>query len=302
MILDPATQAWLVQAAGVGMRSAVPIQSLWSGYGAIWRCQLHDGRSVILKRVTPPVSGSHSHQRKLRSYAVETHWYAAWAARCGRGCRVPAVLCLDPTPGAWRLLLEDLDAAGFSGQQPHDASSIYIDWLAHFHATFMGQLPEGLWPMGSYWHLQTRPDELAAQADGPLKDAAHAIDERLNAARFQTLIHGDAKVANFCLGAEGVAAVDFQYVGGGCGMKDLAYLVSRGDQPGDPNHLQRYFATLRTALGSWSVDALDDLEAEWRALYPLAWADYCRFLAGWAPHRGQDDLDRSMIAAALRAI
>ena len=34
-------------------------------------------------------------------------------------------------------------------------------------------------------------------------------------------------MANFCFGSEesGVAAVDFQYVGGGCGMKDLAYFV-----------------------------------------------------------------------------
>lgn len=301
MHIDPATQDWLAQAAGVGVESAALIQSLWSGYGAIWRCTLQDGRSVILKSVTPPDGSGRSHQRKLRSYAVETHWYMHWSQHCSPACRVPAVLALDPSPGAWRLLLEDLDAAGFSGR-PQKGSTAHIDWLAKFHATFMGQQPEGLWPIGSYWHLQTRPDELAATADGPLKEAAHAIDARLNAAHFQTVVHGDAKPANFCAGPSSVAAVDFQYVGGGCGMKDLAYLVRRGEHPGDPRHLERYFEGLRKALPAWPNEALDALESEWRALYPLAWADYCRFLAGWAPKRGLDDLDRSMITAAIRAL
>ena len=53
------------------------------------------------------------------------------------------------------------------------------------------------------------------------------IRDRLKSSTFKTLVHGDAKLANFCFGSEesGVAAVDFQYVGGGCGMKDLAYFV-----------------------------------------------------------------------------
>ena len=100
-------------------------------------------------------------------------------------------------------------------------------WLAHFHATFMGETPDGLWEVGSYWHLDTRPDELEALDDVHLKQAAGEIDALLRAARFQTFVHGDAKLANFCFSEDGtqVAAVDFQYVGGGCGMKDVAYFI-----------------------------------------------------------------------------
>ena len=90
----------------------------------------------------------------------------------------------------------------------------------------------GLWECGSYWHLGTRPDELAALEDGPLKTTAPLIDQALRQSQFQTIIHGDAKLANFCFArhhntANGstVAAVDFQYVGAGCGIKDVTYFL-----------------------------------------------------------------------------
>ena len=87
--------------------------------------------------------------------------------------------------------------------------------------------PKKLWQKGSYWHLSTRPDELKAMQHSKLKDAAKSIDEQLNNCKYKTLIHGDAKVANFCFADDmsSVAAVDFQYVGGGCGMKDVAYFL-----------------------------------------------------------------------------
>jgi len=118
--------------------------------------------------------------------------------------------------------------------------------------------------------------------DSALRDAAPILDERLRMARFQTLVHGDAKEANFCFSQDSVAAVDFQYVGGGSGMKDVAYLLS-GTCVDESSHLNLYFAHLRRALATsaGTVEA-DALEAEWRALYPIAAADFYRFLAGWA--------------------
>ena len=45
-------------------------------------------------------------------------------------------------------------------------------------------------------------------------------------ARWVRDVHGDAKVDNFCVGTGAVAAVDFQYVGGGVGVQDVVYLLA----------------------------------------------------------------------------
>ena len=76
-----------------------------------------------------------------------------------------------------------------------------------------------------------------------------------------------------------MAAVDFQYVGGGVGVKDLAYFLSSiydEDQLYDKEKecLDYYFAEL---------GAEDEVEVEWRELYPYAWCDFYRFLKGWSP-------------------
>ncbi len=248
--------------------------------------------TVVVKHVCPPTQRSHprgwsgdvGHARKLRSYEVELAFYWERAARCGEGCRVARLFDGARDEDGWFFVLEDLDAAGFPGRRRGDPRSVdaVLDWLAGFHGTFLAEDPEGLWPVGTYWHLATRPDELATMADGPVKEAAAAIDARLGAARFQTLVHGDAKLANFCFGRSGVAAVDFQYVGGGCGMKDVAYFLGsvwndRELARNADRALERYFSLLRSMGGS------AELEAEWRALWPWAWADFERFLAGWAP-------------------
>ena len=262
------------------------IQSVWSGYGELARYALSGGEAetVVVKHVTPPAGSGFSHRRKLRSYEVEAAWYGDWATDLPTGCRTARSHLAERFDGGWLFVLEDLDAAGFDERtrSPRGAKRrACLTWLATFHAHHLGRHPDGLWPVGTYWHLGTRPDELAAMAPGPLRDAAARIDERLSGARFMTLVHGDAKPANFCFRPDGeaVAAVDFQYVGGGCGMKDVAYFLQ-----GEGDHgpaLDVYFTALRAALPD-DVDA-DALEAEWRALHPFAVADFQRFLAGWAP-------------------
>ena len=284
------------------------LQSLWSNYGSIKRYFLpaQSPDSVIVKQVQLPDEISHprgwntnrSHQRKLRSYQVESLWYRSFAQRCDDSCRVPRCYQLEQTDSEFLMVLEDLDAAGFALR--HESLSPQqmipcLHWLANFHATFMGCSPAtdqgSLWPVGSYWHLATRPDELAALEDQPLKNAAAAIDQKLSSARYQTLVHGDAKLANFCFSEDGqqVAAVDFQYVGGGCGMKDVAYFIGSCLYEADCERheallLDAYFAELRAALNHRqpAINA-DALEQEWRELFPYAWADFHRFLKGWSP-------------------
>ena len=218
-----------------------------------------------------------------------------WSSRCSPSCRVPGTLAAaELEQGGWLFVLEDLDAAGFAerrGRLDLAGVTLCLHWLAEFHATFLGETPDGLWETGTYWHLAARPDELAEMADGDLKRAAAAIDAKLSGARYQTFVHGDAKVANFCFAPDegSVAAVDFQYVGGGCGMKDVAYFLGscldeRECERSEGLYLDIYFTALRSALAHHRTEIdVEELEAQWRELFPLAWTDFYRFLAGWSP-------------------
>jgi hypothetical protein len=298
------------------------IQSLWSGYGKIMRYGLRGGdcNSVVIKHVKLPDQAHHprgwntdlSHQRKVKSYHVESAWYRDLSKACDESCRVPHCLALEEDADEFLMVLEDLDASGFplrKGSVSMEEMLTCLRWLAHFHATFMGKKPDGLWSVGSYWHLETRPDELAALDDHELKAAAGAIDQALSSARYQTLVHGDAKLANFCFSTSGeqVAAVDFQYVGGGCGMKDVAYFIGSCLYEEDCERhekvlLDYYFAWLKEALLERRINVDPEaVEQEWRNLYPLAWTDFHRFVKGWSPghwkiHSYSERLAREVVA------
>ncbi|MBX3230484.1 MAG: phosphotransferase [Labilithrix sp.] len=276
------------------------VQSLWSGYGEIVRAHLDDGTTAIVKWARAPARANDvAHARRCRSYDVEHVWYRDYAARCPS--RVPALRDARAGGGRWVFVLEDLDAAGFAGRRRRLSASeldACLAWLARLHARFVGVAPAGLWETGTYWHLATRPDELRAIDDAALRRAAPILDRLLRGARFQTIVHGDAKPANFCFADDGaVAALDFQYAGGGCGMSDVAYLL---DEPEPGRALDAYFAHLRAAQPAVDAGAL---EAEWRALYPIAYADYARFLAGWArEHWRADRAAQGAVATILRRL
>lgn len=279
------------------------IQSLWSGYGEILKVQLVDGdyESIILKYIELPENSNHprgwntnrSHQRKIKSYNVETAWYKQWSQYCHQDCRVPKCLATASQDNSQLIVMEDLDAAGFHLRKSVLSSmevKACLKWLAQFHGTFLDAKPDKLWESGTYWHLATRPDEFGKMKEGLLKQHAAKIDNKLSSAKYKTLVHGDAKVANFCFAESGqdVAAVDFQYVGAGCGMKDIAYFLGSCLDEHDclrdeERYLDYYFTELKQVVANNdSVNALE-LENEWRELYAWAWTDFYRFLSGWMP-------------------
>ena len=272
------------------------IQELWSGYGKIMRVGLENtvAKSVVVKHVQLPIHHRHprgwntdiGHQRKLKSYQVETTWYKSYSQNSV--ARLPQCLAIETQGDEVLIVLEDLDQAGYSLRKQAvtwKEIAACLQWLAKFHASYLGQVPTGLWEVGTYWHLETRPQELAVLDDQKLKEAAHTIDEKLNTCTYKTFVHGDAKLANFCFGKEGqVAGVDFQYVGGGCGMKDVAYFIGSCLNEKDCERyemeiLDTYFECLQNEL----QEKNEALETEWRALYRVAWADFHRFLKGWSP-------------------
>lgn len=280
------------------------IQELWSGYGEIIRYRLFNSKmhSVVVKYIKTDISMNHprgwnsdiSHNRKLKSYQIEMTWYKNWADMCTSSCHVPKCLGIYNRDGESLIILEDLNESGYNKRVINlsiDGLKVCLTWLANFHSVFINKKPEGLWENGTYWHIETRPDELKILDDVDLKRCAQRIEDKLNNTSYKTLVHGDAKLANFCFSDDekSVAMVDFQYVGGGCGIKDVVYFIGsclyeEDCEKYEEELLDHYFRELRYLLkGSDRKINIDDLELQWRKLYPYAWADFHRFLKGWSP-------------------
>lgn len=284
-------------------RKGEVIQQLWSGYGEIAR-YISDSNElpVIVKVVNPIASSDHprgwntqtSHQRKLSSYVNERQFYQEYANKTHSQCRVPQCIASGAKDDNSWLIMEDLDHSGFSTRCDHgtfEVAQLGLRWLAHFHAMFLQQSTDKVWPVGTYWHLQTRPDEFNKMPNGQLKASAQSIDSKLNHAQYQTLVHGDAKLANFCFTSsfDDLAAVDFQYVGKGVGVKDVMYFLgSCFDEEGlflyGETLVSQYFDCLQQTIDAYYPKIRsNEVVSEWRELYAFAWADFERFLLGWMP-------------------
>ncbi|MEC8191874.1 MAG: inositol monophosphatase family protein [Myxococcota bacterium] len=320
-MLDRVRQRILDLTGAHSVGASVLIQPLWNGYGTLSRVHLEGGThsSVIVKRIAIPDHLVHprgfantvSRDRKVRSYRVETHWYEHGNAHVPDAAPTPRCLGAFVEGGERFLVLEDLTTRGYdrvvARAQPAEIAAV-LGWLAAFHAQHLYDKAEGLWPNGTYWHLQTRPDELAAIEGTRMHRFASLLDARLRCGAFPTVVHGDAKLANFLFSEDGrgVAAVDFQYVGRGAAMKDVAYFVGSCLNGPDCERqegalLEAYFSALRAHLPA-AVDAAA-LEAEWRSLYPVAWADFERFMMGWSPgHRKRTGYSDATSDRAIDAI
>lgn len=287
---------------GLGTLSSIEvIQSLWSGYGELVRLVFQE-KSIIVKHIKLPKTSKHprgwntdlSHQRKLHSYQVEVSWYEKYSSKVDNNCRISQGLKCFQKDDEWLIVMEDLASLGLEyvvKEATKNHLKACLSWLANFHAKYMGTKDDSLWKIGTYWHLDTRPHELEALEDIELKNSAKQIDTILNNTMHQTIVHGDAKLANFCFDKSGsrCAAVDFQYVGHGCGMKDVAYFMGSAIEPEDCEMMEElvldtYFLELKSALRHYqpSLES-SEIEKEWRAMFVMAWADFQRFIKGWSP-------------------
>lgn len=269
------------------------IQNLWGGYGTLSRV-FKDSTSFIDKRIKFPPN---PHPRKVKSYNVEANWYKHYNHEL-QTAYSPRYIDSGDNNGEQFLILEDLQIKGFLPiETPSwDQVKLCLKWLATFHAHYLNSKTDGLWDIGTYWHLDTRPDELEAMNDHELKDAASIVDEKLNGAKYKTIVHGDAKLANFLFNTDTCAAVDFQYIGGGVGIKDVAYFLSsiyHEDElfEKDQDCLEYYFNNL---------DVKQEVKDEWKALYSYAWCDFYRFLQGWSPghwkmHRYSESMKKKVL-------
>lgn len=303
-----------------GIDRKEPVQELWSGYGYIYRLFLLNSNypSVIIKWIQPPHIERHprgwntsvGNLRKLKSYEIEANWYANYNDFQYQGLKYPAIYGQLKKDKVQLLVLEDLTCTGFYAKETKlsdDEIVLVLKWLAGFHATFLGKTPYKLWEVGTYWHLETRPEELVRMKNWRLKEAASDIDAILNACRFKTIVHGDAKQANFAFNdSKEVAAFDFQYTGGGSGIKDVVYFMSScltASQMTEKEDglLNTYFEELKKKLHpKMSGDELHELESEWRKLYCYAWADFARFLNGWSPgHYKMNEYVQQQIRKAI---
>lgn len=281
------------------------IQKLWSGYGELLRVKTEQ-RAVIVKLIQFPNQYNHprgwssniGHERKKKSYQVEQNWYTGLQPI--PGARMAELVDKGVVGDQVYLLIEDLASANFKIKHTIDWHDIdmCLRWLANFHRYFLEYSTDGLWTIGTYWHLDTRPEELAVLEDEELTQAAPLIDAKLNHAQHQTIVHGDAKLANFLFNEHETAAVDFQYVGGGVGVKDLAYFMS------SIFHEDELDAYEERCLDSYfNYLNLPEVETEWRALYPFAWCDFYRFLKGWSPgHWKINTYSERMKQKALRCL
>ncbi|MFU2511941.1 kinase [Pseudoalteromonas sp. ASV78] len=275
------------------------ITALWSGCGEIVRCCL-DGKACVIKAISVPDHINHPRitqsefaiNRKRHSYEVEFHWYQQYASNLPAQAR--ALSCYNTLEHQQQkvLVFADFAAYGFTNAQANHAHVVaIIRWLGYFHAFHFQVKADGLWLQGSYWHLATRPDEYEKMADSAIKHHAYNIDKTLRACQYQTLIHGDAKLANFAVNSATmeVLGYDFQYVGAGIGVVDVMYFLGsclNEQQLEDTadDYLADYFQHFSNAMQTFgNSEYTAAVINEWQKLWPLAWADFYRFLMGWSP-------------------
>ncbi|KAL9183376.1 hypothetical protein ACHAXT_005163 [Thalassiosira profunda] len=267
---------------------------LWAGMGYIYQITIKNKHRFIAKRVIPPSKNERSFgdERKAASYLVESNFYQHLApSLVEEGLAIPRPYHVERDEQTDRVTICMSLLHGSPGYLDDDKAQAVLRWLATLHAATWGSKVDEYvnkgWvqPIGSYWHLDTRPSEHDSMPrrgwEGRLKLAARAIDERLKRDKMQCCIHGDAKDANmlFGFGEDGeVAMYDFQYCGRAPPSVDLAYFLCVAVGDTDPEYVRYYHEQLVNKLeASTKPPILKELEDS----VALALCDFQRFMSGW---------------------
>jgi hypothetical protein len=270
--------------------------SLWSGMGHIYKVSLWGGQAnLVIKHVAPPnpKRQSFGDKRKADSYQVEANFYDKLASSLiddfNMNIPVPYLVEHGPAAGEITICMSLLE-----GKAMYDEVRVVLDWMAKFHAIYWGNeaidqlvAEVGLQAVGSYWHLDTRPDEHQSMPrngwEGRLKRAARAVDDCLKRDPMQCLIHGDTKDANILLlnGSSEVALYDFQYCGKGSPTRDLAYYLCTSSDHDNEDYAKHYYDQLVKNLSKNDSFFPPPTYKHFKDSLELALADFCRFMAGW---------------------
>ena len=327
-ILDPDAASRLAGLCGYsGVSSTTRLCGLWAGMGSIYeiRCKHAPGsggdgggggaEAIIVKQIECSAElHSIGDRRKRASYICEANFYSTGVAAqlLAAGCRVPRPLHVSKSEDGCRVTICMSKLVGASaGRVGMAESKAVLEWLATLHAIFFGHqradaaVARGLQPQGTYWYLDTRPDEHAAMPqhgwEGRLRLAARALDMRLKQDAFVSIVHGDLKDANLIMGCNDddreisnrrvPLVYDFQYCGKGCIGKDLAYFLTCGsdvDAALEPELLAHYHQSLtqQLQLHHSGDDSKSDHEmlpslGELNTLLQLCICDLGRWMSGW---------------------
>jgi Phosphotransferase enzyme family len=270
--------------ANMGKIHISTVCQLWAGMRHIYELTF-GSTSLIGKCVDPDpdqVKSMGGH-RKATSYKVEAHFYYLYAINVinDHGLQLPRPHYVEHNGDRTTICMSKLERS--SSHSSGESIAADIAWLAKLHAATWGHDAEGLQPIGSYWYLDTRPDEHASMPckewQGRLKRAARAIDSRLQRDPMQCIIHGDAKETNMLWCNGEMAMCDFQYCGKGPPTRDLAYfLCTSTDSDEEAALLHIYYEELTKRLPDAATKpSLGQLNES----LELAYCDFVRFMSGW---------------------
>ncbi|KAJ3498530.1 hypothetical protein NLG97_g1049 [Lecanicillium saksenae] len=211
--------------------------------------------------------------------------------------------------------LAEFHGSSWTLQDAHTMNGLLLPPIAEFEARESNPSlsPRSIWLNGGYTYLATRQAEYASLASNSASEWSAAFCSSKGAASvaekvakfltprgrpFETFIHGDVKSENLFANESGdsVAFFDFQYVGIGLGVSDLAKLftcsVPLRMLVGRQDTLSREIPMQQEELGLLSQyhQLLTQHDTENRAKYDFtelqrhwetALVDWCRFQASW---------------------